>query len=78
MCHVLFMHCRQSLQHDPGYPFDLVFPELLLRPRVQYVVEVVGKVFIYHNLLIRDHIDYLSKGAVASKVSVKGVDFGVK
>ena len=42
------MHCRQSLKHDPGHPFDLLFLELLL-----YVVEVVGKLFIYHDFLIR-------------------------
>ncbi len=64
MCHVLLMHCRQSLKHDPGHPFDLLFLELLL-----YVVEVVGKLFIYHDLLIQGHIHYLSKGAVATKVS---------
>ena len=39
-------------------------------------MEVVSKIFKYRDLLIRDDIDLLSKGVVATKVSIKGVDFG--
>lgn len=78
MCQVVLMHCRQSLKHDAGRPFDLLFLKLPLAPRIQHVVEVVGKIFKDHNLPIWDNIDYLSKGAMATKVSVKGVGFGVE
>ena len=78
VCNAILMHCHQALKNNPGQPFNLLFLELPLRPRVQYVVEVVRKIFVHHNFLIRDQIDLLSKGAVAKKVSVKGVSLGVE
>lgn len=51
------MHCRQSLKHDTGHPFDFFFFEFPLGPGVQYDVEVVGKIFKDHDLLIGDHVD---------------------
>ena len=72
------MHCHQSLQHDPSHPLDLLFLELPLRPRIQYIVEVVGKILKCHDLPIRDDIDQLSKGAMTAEGSIKGVHFGIE
>lgn len=72
------MYCHQPFKHDLGHPFDLFFLKLSLRPRVQYVVEVVSKIFIYYDFLIRNGVDYLSKGVMITKISVKSVDLGVK